>query len=87
MKTFLTNKNAQWVKSISEEFENDLQIYVKLFTILYADDTVLLAVSWKIAVRVKLFLWILWKMELKSKHKQIQSHGLFKGEVTDKFQF
>ena len=24
-------------------------------------------------------------MELKSKHKQIQSHGFFKGEVTDKF--
>jgi hypothetical protein len=43
--TFLTSKNAQWVKSISEEFENDLQMYVKLFTILYADDTVLLAES------------------------------------------
>jgi hypothetical protein len=26
-------------------------------------------------------------MELKSKHKQIQSHGFFKGEVTDKFKF
>jgi hypothetical protein len=35
--------NAQDVKSIYEDFENDLQIYVKLFTILYADDTVLLA--------------------------------------------
>jgi hypothetical protein len=34
--TFLTSKNAQGVKSISEDFENDLQIYVKLFTILYA---------------------------------------------------
>ena len=39
--TFLTSKNAQGVKSISEDFENDLQIDVKLFTILYADDTVL----------------------------------------------
>ena len=45
MDTFLTSKNAQGVKSISEDFENDLQIYVKLFTILYADDTVLLAES------------------------------------------
>jgi hypothetical protein len=27
------------------DFENDLQIYVKLFTILYAEDTVLLAES------------------------------------------
>ena len=43
--TFLTSKNAQGVKSISEDFENDLQIDVKLFTILYADDTVLLAES------------------------------------------
>jgi hypothetical protein len=43
--TFLTSTNAQGVKSISEDFENDLQIYVKLFTILYADDTVLLAGS------------------------------------------
>jgi hypothetical protein len=42
---FLTSKNAQGVKSISEDFEKDLQIYVKLFTILYADDTVLLAES------------------------------------------
>jgi hypothetical protein len=33
------------LKSISEDFENDLQIYVKLFTILYADDTVFLAES------------------------------------------
>ena len=45
METFLTNKNAQGVKTISEDFENDLQIYVKLFTILYANDTVLLAES------------------------------------------
>ena len=45
LETFLTSKNAQGVKSISEDFENDLQIYVKLFTILYADDAVLLAES------------------------------------------
>jgi len=38
--TYLTGKNAQGLKSISEDFENELQIYVKLFTILHADDTV-----------------------------------------------
>jgi hypothetical protein len=32
--TFLTSKNAQGVKSISEDFENDLQIYEQ-FLILY----------------------------------------------------
>ena len=45
LEIFLTSKNAQGVKSISEDFENELQIYVKLFTILYADDTVLLGES------------------------------------------
>ena len=43
--TFLTIKNVQDAKSISKDFENELQIYVKLFTVLYADDTVLLAGS------------------------------------------
>jgi hypothetical protein len=39
--TFLTIKNVQGAKSISKDFENELQIDVKLFTVLYADDTVL----------------------------------------------
>ena len=84
--TFLTSKNAQGVKSISEDFENDLQIDVKLFTILYANDTVLLAESVaELHSRVELFLRILWEKKLKGKHKHIQSHVFFKGEVTDKF--
>ena len=41
----MTIKNVQGVKSISKDFENELQIYIKLFTVLYADDTVLLAES------------------------------------------
>ena len=41
----MTSKNAQGIKSIPEDFENDWQIYVKLFIILYAEDTVLLAES------------------------------------------
>jgi hypothetical protein len=58
--TFLTSKNAQGIKSISEDFENDLQIDVKLFTILYANDTVLLAESVaELHSRVELFLRIL----------------------------
>ena len=43
--TFLTIKNVQGVKIISKDVENELQIYVKLFTVLYADETVLLAES------------------------------------------
>ena len=45
LETFLTSKNSQGVKSISEDFKNELQIYVKLLTTLCADDTVLLAES------------------------------------------
>jgi succinylglutamate desuccinylase len=38
-------KNAQGVKRISDDFDNELQIDVKLFTALYADDTVLMSES------------------------------------------
>ena len=41
--TVLIIKNVQGAKSISKDFENELQIYAKLFTVLYADDTVLWA--------------------------------------------
>ena len=33
------------LKAFPKDLENELQIYVKLFTVLYADDTVLLAES------------------------------------------
>jgi len=41
----LTRKNAQGVKRIPDDFENELQIDVKLCTVLYADDTVLMSES------------------------------------------
>jgi hypothetical protein len=41
----LTRKNAQGVKRIPDDFDNELQIDVKLFTVLYADDTVLMSES------------------------------------------
>ena len=37
------NKYAEGVKSIPKDFDNELQIDVKLFTVLYADDTVLMS--------------------------------------------
>ena len=42
---FGTIKNVQGDKSIYKDFESELQIYVNLFTVLYTDDTVLLAES------------------------------------------
>ena len=42
---FLEDKSLRGLESISEEMESKLQIYLKMFVILYADDTVLLAES------------------------------------------
>jgi hypothetical protein len=38
-------ENVIGLKTISGELENKLNIYLKLFVILYADDTVLMAES------------------------------------------
>ena len=76
------------LKSISEDFENDLQIYVKLFTILYADDTVLLAES---AEELQSELNYLYeyceKWNLKVNTNKSKVIVFFKGEVTYKFKF
>jgi hypothetical protein len=37
------NKNITGLQTISDELENNLDIYLKLFILLYADDTALLA--------------------------------------------
>jgi hypothetical protein len=41
--TFLENKNITGLQTISNEIENNLDIYLKLVMLLYADDTALLA--------------------------------------------
>jgi hypothetical protein len=86
--TFLTSTNAQGVKSISEDFENDLQIYVKLFTILYADDTVLLAGSVEeLHSELNYFYEYCEKWNLKVNTNKSKVMVFFKEEVTDKFKF
>ena len=40
---FLENQNIIGLHTISDEIENNLDIYLKLFILLYADDTALLA--------------------------------------------
>ena len=45
LETFLEKKNATGLKTLSDELEQELGYYVKLFMIMYADDTVLLAES------------------------------------------
>ena len=41
--SYLLSNNIIGLKTISDEIENDLAIFLKLFVMLYADDTVLLA--------------------------------------------
>jgi hypothetical protein len=40
-----TDTNIIGLKSITEELENELGIYLKIFVMLYADDTFVLAES------------------------------------------
>ena len=43
--SYLTNCNLNGLQTISNEIKTQLGIYLKLFVILYADDTVLMAES------------------------------------------
>ena len=80
--------NPQDVKSISEDFENDLEICVKLFTILYADDRVLLAESAEeLQSELNYFYQYCEKWNLKVNTRKSKVMFFFKGEVTDKFKF
>ena len=45
LETFLEAKNVTGFESISGDLENQLNIYLKLFIILYPDDTVILSES------------------------------------------
>ena len=45
LEEFLFNKNVIGLSTITDALEIELEIFLKLFIILYADDTVLLAES------------------------------------------
>ena len=43
LEQFMEEKNIRGLKSISSELEAQLEIYLKMFALLYADDTVLMS--------------------------------------------
>ena len=43
LEQFMEDKNITGLESISSELEAQLEIYLKMFTLLYADDTVLMS--------------------------------------------
>ena len=45
MEQFLNDGNVNGLKSITEDFEGELDVYLKLFVLLYADDTVIMSES------------------------------------------
>ena len=56
LEEFLLTKDIVGLKSITDELETELEIYLKIFVMLYADDTILLADeycdNWKMRVNV-----------------------------------
>jgi hypothetical protein len=45
LQNFLEKENLPGLTTISEKIEENLNIYLKLFVLLYADDTVIMAES------------------------------------------
>jgi hypothetical protein len=45
LQSFLEKENLPGLKTIEEKIEENLNIYLKLFVLLYADDTVIMAES------------------------------------------
>ena len=43
LQTFLATENIEGIESVTKVLEKDINVYLKLFVLLYADDTVLLA--------------------------------------------
>jgi hypothetical protein len=42
LEQFLNDRNVNGLTSITEDFEIELDVYLKLFVLLYADDTVIM---------------------------------------------
>ena len=74
MEHFLQSKNSLRLNCITDEIENELDIYIKMLVILYADDTVLFADS---AVEMQIQLdnfseyCSLWKLNVNSSKTKV----------------
>jgi hypothetical protein len=65
--TFLEAKNVTGLESTSGDLENQLNIYLKLIIILYADDTVILSESESVFTGIaRCFPGILFNLEAES---------------------
>ena len=88
LETFLENNNVTGLKTVSDELEQELGYYVKLFVIMYANDTALLAKSASnLQNRLNLFqvYFIKWKLKVNIDKTKIMIFS--KGRFTNKHPF
>ena len=66
LEEFLISKGAKGLTSISSNYSDEFNIYLKLFVLLYADDTVLMSESPEdLQHQLDFFLWILMLLAFK----------------------
>jgi predicted HTH domain antitoxin len=80
----LLTKDIVGLKSITDELETELEIYLKIFVMLYADDTILLAESAEnLQVQLNAFVdnW-----EMKVNVDKTKNNGIWIWKTTTKSQ-
>jgi hypothetical protein len=84
LEEFLLTKDIVGLKSITDELETELEIYLKIFVMLYADDTILLAESAEnLQVQLNAFVdnW-----EMKVNVDKTKNNGIWIWKTTTKSQ-
>ena len=87
---FLLTKDIVGLKSITDELETELEIYLKIFVMLYGDDTILLAESAEdLQVQLNAFGEYCdnWKMKVNVNKTKIMVYGFEKLRQNLKFTY
>ena len=90
LEEFLLTKDIVGLKSITDELETELEIYLKIFVMLYADDTILLAASAEdLQVQLNAFGEYCdnWKMKMNVNKTKIMVFGFGKLRQNLKFTY
>ena len=87
LEEFLLTKDIVGLKSITDELETELEIYLKIFVMLYADDTILLAESAEnLQVQLNAFVDN-WEMKVNVNKAKIMVFGFGKLRKNLKFSY
>ena len=69
LEDFLENDNVTGLPTISQDIENIMNVYMNIFLLLYADDTVLMAETPE-DLQKQLHIFHDYCLEIKSKYRQ-----------------